>query len=476
MNNILMKTAFHSLVIFTIFITPAFGQTRLKPGFNLFSPEQDVEIGRQSAAEVEKQMPLLRNEKIQAYIQNVGKRLAENTTGPNFPYQFKVVDVADVNAFALPGGFMYVNRGLIEAAETEAELAGVMAHEISHVALRHGTNQASKAYMGQAGLGILGSLLGGGGGATSDIIAAVGGFGLNATFLKFSRDAEKQADLMGTQILARAGYDPFAMAKFFQTLREIQGKDPSKMEVFFSSHPAPDDRSQYVAKEIEQLSVRPTGPVGDFQEIKNLLSRLPKARTMNEIASGKPAGSDQPKGQDQSGDLTIDPPSKRRLGYEPNNGTYRIWYPANWEVIEASDGNGATFLPEGGVKGDHVVYGVIINQMDYDDRNRTNGPFAGRNYLERATNALIDSIRKNNNYLNPRSDSIRQTRVAGRNALLMQLSGISPSTGTKEIVAIQTLSIQDRSILYCLYISQEEGTKEILPVFQDIANSLQILK
>jgi predicted Zn-dependent protease len=106
-------------------------QTELKPGFNLFSPQQDVEIGQKSAAEVEKQFPLLRDQGIQKYVAAIGDRLARQTQGPDFPYQFKVVNVADVNAFALPGGFMYIHRGLIEAANEEAELAGVMAHEIA---------------------------------------------------------------------------------------------------------------------------------------------------------------------------------------------------------------------------------------------------------------------------------------------------------------------------------------------------------
>ena len=134
-----------------LLVSPAWGQTKVKPGFNLFSAEQDVEIGKQSATEVEKQLPVLKNSMVQNYVAGIGDRLAKVVQGAEYPYQFKVINVSDVNAFALPGGFMYVNRGLIQAAKSEAELAGVMAHEISHVAIRYGTNQASKA-----GLGVLG--------------------------------------------------------------------------------------------------------------------------------------------------------------------------------------------------------------------------------------------------------------------------------------------------------------------------------
>jgi beta-barrel assembly-enhancing protease len=163
------------------------------PGFNLFSVEQGVEIGRQSAVEAERQLPMLRNRNVDRYLGKIVTRLAAHAPGARYPYGIKAVNDSSINAFALPGGPMYVNRGLFEAARSEAELAGVLAHEMAHVALRHGTHQASKAYLGQAGLGILGGLLGKNGGNTAQIVNAVGGPGLNAVFLKFGRDAEYQA-------------------------------------------------------------------------------------------------------------------------------------------------------------------------------------------------------------------------------------------------------------------------------------------
>ena len=249
-------------------------QTRVEPGFNLFSTDQDVEIGRQSAAEVEKQMPILEIRRVNDYVRKVGERLASVAPGPEFPYQFKVVNTAEVNAFALPGGFMFLNRGLIEAADNEAELAGVMAHEMAHVALRHGTNQASKAYLAQAGFGLLGGLLGRSG--TSQMIQTIGGFGMNAVFLKFSRKAEEQADIVGTQILARAGYDPMAMADFFEKLRDEAGRDPNRLERFFSDHPAPVQRVNRVEQEIRLLGTpHRRRPVGNFKSIQRRLKALP---------------------------------------------------------------------------------------------------------------------------------------------------------------------------------------------------------
>ena len=178
-------------------------QTQVKAGFNLFSPQQDIEIGKQSALEAEKQLQLIRDGRVLEYLNRLGQRLSEQAPGERYPYTFKLVNAAEINTFALPGGQIYVNRATIEAAQSEAELAGVIAHEISHVALRHGTHQASKAYLAQAGLGVLGGLLGAG--SAGAIIGAVGDLGLNTLFLKYSREAETQADVVGAQIMARAG-------------------------------------------------------------------------------------------------------------------------------------------------------------------------------------------------------------------------------------------------------------------------------
>ena len=139
MKRQLSRIPIRGLAVIVLFGTlSAAAQTRVKPGFNIFSVEQDIEIGRQSSQEIEEQLPLLRNRSIRRYVNGLGKRLAEVAPGADYPYQLKVLNVSDINAFALPGGFIYINRGLIEAARSEGELAGVMAHEIGHVALRHG--------------------------------------------------------------------------------------------------------------------------------------------------------------------------------------------------------------------------------------------------------------------------------------------------------------------------------------------------
>jgi predicted Zn-dependent protease len=270
------------MLLFTVGVMTAFGQTQVKPGFNLFSPKQDIEIGRQSVVEAEKQLPVLRDAQVTGYLNRLGQRLAAQAQGEKFPYTFKVVNASDINAFALPGGPVYINRGTVEAAQSEAQLAGVVAHEIAHVALRHGTHQASKAYLAQAGLGVLGGVLGGG--SVSKIIGAVGGVGLNTLFLKYSRDAETQADVVGAQIMARAGYNPLDMARFFETLQQEAGRDPSKLEKFLSDHPPPADRTKRIEKEVAMLNLQERGKeVGGFSAARSKLLKLPKAPKLSQI-------------------------------------------------------------------------------------------------------------------------------------------------------------------------------------------------
>jgi predicted Zn-dependent protease len=182
-------------------------RTELKPGWNIFSVEEDVEMGRQVSREAEQQLAIIDDRELEGYLNRLGRRLSGEAPGADYPYQFKLVNDKTINAFALPGGFIYVNRGIIEAADREAEFAGVIGHEIGHVASRHSTNQASKAYLAEAPLAILDGVFGGGG--VASVLTQLGiGFTANSVLMKFSRDAERQADLLGAQILFDAGYDP----------------------------------------------------------------------------------------------------------------------------------------------------------------------------------------------------------------------------------------------------------------------------
>jgi len=243
------------------------------PGFNLFTPEQDIEVGRHSAVEIEGQLPLVEDERTAAYVNALGARLAAHAPGYGFPYKFVVVDAREVNAFALPGGYVFVNAGAIAAARNEGELAGVLAHEISHVALRHGTTQATKSYLTRIGLGLLGAVTGG---PETELGRLVGSFGVtsaSAISLKFGRAAETEADIEGARLMAEAGYDPRDMAAFFQNLAARTGPRTGDM---LGDHPDPADRAARIAAAVGSLP-RAGGPLNDSEEFRRVKSRLSAA-------------------------------------------------------------------------------------------------------------------------------------------------------------------------------------------------------
>ncbi len=267
-------------------------RTELKPGWNMFSPQQDVEVGQQVAADAERQLPMLNDSRVDDYVNNLGRRLAANAPGEKYPYRFKVVNDRAINAFALPGGPIFINRGVIEAADNESQLAGVLAHEISHVALRHGTNQASKASAAQIPLAILGGMLGSD--STAGVLTQLGAsFTVSSILLKYSRTAETQADTLGTQILYDSGYDARAMAQFFE---KIQAQDQGGQPVeFFSNHPNPGNRIERVGQEIDNL-----GGAGrlrqadsrEFDQIKRHVQSLP-APAGGQLQSGGQSGTSE---------------------------------------------------------------------------------------------------------------------------------------------------------------------------------------
>src|SRR5438309_3724328 len=248
----------------------AFAQTQITYHSNKFKPTDDVRLGRQAAAEAERQFPLLRDAEVTAYVESVGQRLVAaippEFQHPEFRYYFRVINARDINAFALPGGPMYVNRGMIEAARTEGELAGVMAHELSHVALRHGTAQATKAQkyaIGAGVAGILGTILGGPG------LGQVAQAPFGVYFLKYSREYETEADLLGARIMANAGYDPRDLANMFRTI-EAQGGGGGGG--FLSDHPSPANRYARINQEAQALRVQNANL--DTREFFGIMERL----------------------------------------------------------------------------------------------------------------------------------------------------------------------------------------------------------
>ena len=252
-------------------------QTAITPPKNKYTPEQDVQLGREAAAEVRREYPIISDDQISGYLERAGRALVAaappQLNQSVYEYSFTPVNLKEINAFALPGGPMFVNRGMFDAAETEGEVLGVMAHELSHVLLRHGTANATKAQSFQIGAiagAIAGAVIGGGWG---EAISQGSQFGLGAWLMKYSREYEKQADLLGVQIMARAGFDPRHLAHMFEAIeKEAAGKTPPQ---WLSSHPNPGNRVQYINEEAAKLTIAGKPALTGFAAAKGRFASMP---------------------------------------------------------------------------------------------------------------------------------------------------------------------------------------------------------
>jgi beta-barrel assembly-enhancing protease len=246
----------------------------LKPGFDFFTPQQDVQMGKEAKAQVEQQQPVVHDPRITGYLTGLGQRLAQSPHAGNWPFSFNAISDKNINAFALPGGPIFVNTATIAAADNEAQLAGVLAHEMSHVVLRHGTHEVSKQNLIELPAMLAGSVMGNG------LWGRLGQMGVslaaNSAILKYSRDAESQADYNGALIMADAGYNPVEMARFFEKL-QAQGGGNSALSQFLSDHPNPGNRVKAVEQEIQYIPQRTyrDNITGEFAGLKAYVARLP---------------------------------------------------------------------------------------------------------------------------------------------------------------------------------------------------------
>jgi predicted Zn-dependent protease len=437
-------------------------EPRFKPGFNLFSPEQDVQIGRQSAQQILVETPMLDDPEIDAYVKQLGAKLASKAAGERFPYQFQVVATREINAFALPGGFLFVNAGAIAAARNEGELAGVMAHEIAHVALRHGTNQASKAQLARAGLGILGSIAGGG--ENSDLgeaVNAIGGLGANMLFLKYGRAAEKEADLEGARIMVEAGYDPRDLANFFKTLEEQGGQRVPEM---MSDHPDPGNRVKYITEEISRLpiSLNPVHTTPEFEAVKarltgraSSLSEESRLRRIGEDPTDLELGARPPR------------PSAQFNGYQPNDQSFAVQVPANWDALKASESE-LIFAPKG-------AYGKYKDSLMV-----THGIFVGARSVQQpdlrsATEAFVQQqIETNRDFQIARQP--QPINFGGQEGYYAVISGPSAINGVVEVDVTYTTVTADGRMFYIITIAPEDEADAYKPAFEKIVRDLRLAR
>jgi Zn-dependent protease with chaperone function len=434
--------------------------TRVVAPKNGYKIQDDVQAGQQAAREAEQQLPLLNDYEVQNYVERVGQRLVSAIPGefnhPEFRYTFKVVNAREINAFALPGGPMYLNRGMIEAARSEGEMAGVMAHEISHVALRHGTAQATKAqkYSILGGIGaIAGAVIGGGLGS---VIGQGSQTAVGVYFLKFGREYETQADILGAQIMARAGYDPRDLAKMFQTIQQQGGGGGPE---FLSSHPNPANRYARINQEAQLLGAvrNPVGNTRDFQLVQARLRGQGRAPSMGEIAQGQGRTNGQNYPANSNRGRVAYPSTRYR---QINSQLFSLSVPDNWRDYAGQ--NSVTLAPEGAADQNGVTHGVILGIDQTQSRN-----------LQQATNQYLNEVLQGNPYLRAQSGSTR-TNVSGRVGLATTLSGRSPVTGQTEIVTVVTTMLRDGSIFYMNYVTPQYDQRNYQNAFNQILRSIRL--
>jgi Zn-dependent protease with chaperone function len=455
------------LMAIAIFVAPsaAFAQTQISYHSNKYSASDDVKVGQQAAAEVEQQMPILRDAEVTSYVEQIGRRLV-NAIPPQFQhsefrYYFKVVNASDINAFALPGGPMYVNRGMIEAARNEGEVAGVMAHELSHVALRHGTAQATKAQKYQYGAiagAILGSIIGGG---LGQVVGQGSQMAVGAYFLKFSREYETEADILGAQIMARAGYDPRDLANMFRTIERQSGGGGGG---FLSDHPSPANRYQRIMQEAAMLRVAspPVENTAEFRSIQERLRGQGRAPSMAEIARN---GQRNPQGEgqqspDYGGQVgRVSYPSSRYRTYTGGN-LFRVDYPDNWRELPA--GNSIWLAPEGGYGQNTFTHGVNIGIEQAQSNN-----------LRQATDAFISRLAQGSRSLRQQGGYQRGT-IDGQTALATTLSNVNEATGQAEVVNIYTTLLRDGTLFYMIAVAPQRDYRSFQGAFNRVLSSIQL--
>jgi hypothetical protein len=466
-SNISRPGVFLLAIATAVAVPLAAAQTRITAPKNKYTPEQDVELGREAAAEIRKQYPVITDSALSGYLDRLGKRLVAvapaELNNPAFEYSFTPVNLKDINAFALPGGPMFVNRGMFEAAAGEGEVVGVMAHELSHVLLRHGTANATKAQgfqLGQMAGAIAGAVVGGG---LGQIISQGSQFGLGTAMLKYSREYEKQADLLGAQIMARAGYNPLDLGRMFETIqKESRGGGPQ----WLSSHPDPGNRSAYIAKEAAMLQVTPRETyAAEFQQARGLFANLPPAKTMAEMERASGAGNAPPSGGASVGRIgePVPAPSSQFRTVQGGN-VFEVAVPQNWHSVSST--NAVKFVPQNG-------YGVVSGgQTIFTHGVELGVARASSRDLHDATRALLANFARSNPNLRQTSEP-RDIRLSQRSGLGLSLVNTSYLGGSEQI-GVYTTFLADGNLFYVATIVPDAEAEQYGPVFNRVARSIRL--
>jgi len=465
-------------------------QTVIKLPKNKYTPEQDVKLGLEAANEVRQQYPIIKDEKIQTYLSGLGDRLVAvapaELRNPAYQFSFTPVNLKEINAFALPGGPMFVHRGMFDAAASEGEVVGVMAHELSHVLLRHGTANASKASNPWLAIGQLAGQIGGAvvGGPYGGYIAQGAEFGLGTLMLRYSRDFEKQADLMGSQLMAKAGYDPRSLAHMFETIEKDGGGGNPQ---WLSDHPNPGNRVQYITKEAESLTIASGTDTTQFQPMKTQFASLPPAKSMADLAKAKgggnggnggnaghlnSAGGDSGGGGNAGGAPAVEsvgtpgqPVPRPTTQYRDIAGgkIFQASVPADWTPIPSKAS--IKVIPQNGygnMNGQTVFnYGVEFGIAQANSRD-----------LQEATNTWLNAIGQANPDLKLGGEQ-QMMKISQRSAIGTPL--VNPSAlGGQERISVYTTFLSNGALFYYLTVVPEQDAQAFSETFRHIGQSIRL--
>ena len=458
------------------------------PGSAGMTREQQIQLGAQAASQVYKQMPVLPDSSaVTQYVQQLGAKLVQQIPQEyTWPYQFHVIAQKEINAFALPGGPIFINLGTITSADNEAELAGVMAHEMSHVYMQHSAKQAGKDNWIAGIAGLAGAVLGSGG-LVGRMAAAGIQIGANGMIMKYSRTDEAQADSVGAIIMYKAGYNPQAMADFFAKLAQQGGGGPQ----FLSDHPNPGNREQAIQREIanwppRQYNTNNASFARARQEAESV-----KGYSAQQIADGAksgewaslnqrsgavyrpPSGVAVAQNSSANGPAASRPvsvstvlPSSRLV--TANLGPLSIGRPDNWQVISPGQRGGDLFIaPRAGVTDSGVGYGVAVNGVQ--PRNASN--------LDQVTSDLVRSFESSSDDMralgNPQPITVNG--VQGRSAMMQSTSPFPDSRGQpqRERDWLVTVPRGDGSVLYLVFVAPESQFEQFRPTFESMLRSVR---
>jgi Zn-dependent protease with chaperone function len=462
------------------------------PGTTGMNRQQQQQLGLQAMGEVYKQMPVLPDSSPETqYVQHLGRKLAGVIPADkSWPYQFHVIPATDINAFALPGGPIFVNIGTITAADNEAQLAGVLAHEMSHVYMQHSAKQAPKATTAQIIAGLAGVVL------PQSGLGNLGRMGIQigagTMLMKYSRGDEAQADSVGAIIMYRAGYNPQAMADFFETLQKKYGGGGPQ---FLSDHPNPGNRTASVQREIQNWPRKNyVSNSPEFSSTKQDATHV-KAYSAQEIANGAKAGTWEQQNRKNnvvpaSGSTSSNQGSGAGSGSGSGSGTgeeatdvafkqikpsgnfaqhegqgYTVSYPDNWKVN--GDQNTTIIAPPSGASDTGIAYGVVLGTR----------PESGGSSLDDATRQLAEGLAQDNPGMKV-SGEPKNIDVNGTQGRSLELLGNSPlQLNGKPLPERDLLVAVPRAqggLVYLVFISTDRDYNQLHPTYQKMLDSLHV--